>query len=321
MTNFDPALLQWLLDGDPVIRHWVQRDLLRSSEQKIQEARKAITLQGWGKSLLEMQDPEGTWGHGLYSPKWISTFYTCLLLKRLELPLQPAIGRGLEILVRANKAVDGGWGPQKTWNPSDTCVNGMLLGMLAYWGLQSSLQESLVHHLLRVQMDDGGWNCRWHKGDHHSSFHSTLSVLEGMWNYQSNQKESNLQISKALAAGIGFLLDHKLYQSHRTGAIVDQRMTRLSFPTRWRYDILKALDLFQLMQILPDDRMEPAVEVLVRKADKMGKWPLQQNHAGQVFFHLEETGHPSRINTIRALRVLQWWESRTTEVASQKKQV
>ncbi|MCB0602189.1 MAG: hypothetical protein KDC28_13215 [Saprospiraceae bacterium] len=309
MVEISPETLDWLLTGDPVILHWVHRDLMHSQPATIEQARRAIAREGWGKALLDSQDPSDTWGHGLYSPKWTSTFYTCLLLKRFDLPPVPAVLHGLEILLESNKALDGGWGPQKTWNPSDTCVNGMLLSMLAYWEIQPRFQKSLVDHLLQVTMKDGGWNCRLHKGAHHSSFHSTLSVLEGLSTFQLRQKQPDIHIDRVIRAGITFMLEHKLYQSHRTGEIVDPKMTRLSFPTRWRYDILKMLDYFQWINAPHDERMEPAIELLNLKKDIQGRWPLQQNHAGRVFFHLEKVGQPSRINTVRALRVLQWWNA------------
>jgi hypothetical protein len=39
-----------------------------------------------------------------------------------------------------------------------------------------------------------------------------------------------------------------------------------------------------------------------------GRWPIHQNYAGQVWFTMETGRQPSRWNTLRALRVLRWWE-------------
>jgi hypothetical protein len=42
-----------------------------------------------------------------------------------------------------------------------------------------------------------------------------------------------------------------------------------------------------------------------------GRWPLQNTWPGKVFFALERGGRPSRWNTLRALRVLRWWQGRS----------
>lgn len=78
----------------------------------------------------------------------------------------------------------------------------------------------------------------------------------------------------------------------------------LSYPSRWRYDILRALDYFRLAGIAYDNRMDDAMEILLKKRRKDGKWPLQSKHPGQTHFDMEEVGKPSRWNTLRALRVL-----------------
>jgi hypothetical protein len=44
-----------------------------------------------------------------------------------------------------------------------------------------------------------------------------------------------------------------------------------------------------------------------RQAD--GRWLLDRIHPGRVHFDLEDTGSPSRWNTLRALRVLDWWNA------------
>lgn len=40
-----------------------------------------------------------------------------------------------------------------------------------------------------------------------------------------------------------------------------------------------------------------------------GRWLLEKTHKGRVYFRLEQDGKPSRWNTLRALRVLKWWDS------------
>jgi len=77
---------QWMLEGDAAVRWQVLRDLLDAPDDVVARERARVATTGWGARLLALQDPEGTWAHALYSPKWTSTTYTLLLLRQLGLP-------------------------------------------------------------------------------------------------------------------------------------------------------------------------------------------------------------------------------------------
>ncbi|HCR49949.1 MAG TPA: hypothetical protein DIW24_09985, partial [Bacteroidetes bacterium] len=96
---------------------------------------------------------------------------------------------------------------------------------------------------------------------------------------------------------------HRLYKSDKTGVVIDAKMTMLSFPARWKYDILRVLDYFQQVEFPYDSRMEDALRLLMRKRKPEGWWMLQAKHPGQCHFEMEKPGQPSRWNTLRALRV------------------
>ncbi len=59
-----------------------------------------------------------------------------------------------------------------------------------------------------------------------------------------------------------------------------------------------------------DDRLRPAVDLLKEKRGPDGLWRLEHQYEARVFFHMERMGKPSRWITLRALRVLQWWDKR-----------
>lgn len=102
-----------------------------------------------------------------------------------------------------------------------------------------------------------------------------------------------------------FILQHRLFRSDRTGEIIDKKMLMLAYPSRWRYDILRALDYFQQAGVKYDTQMDDAFEILLKKRRADGSWSLQARHPGQSHFEMEKTGEASRWNTLRALRVLQ----------------
>jgi len=101
---------------------------------------------------------------------------------------------------------------------------------------------------------------------------------------------------------------HRLFRSHRTGAIINPLFTRFSFPPRWHYDILRALDYFQAVNAPRDRRLAEAVEIVRGARGEDGRWPLQNCYKGRTYFVLERLGAPSRWNTLRAMRVLKWWD-------------
>ena len=164
--------------------------------------------------------------------------------------------------------------------------------------------------LLSEHMNDGGFNCFSNRqGAVHSSLHSTLSVLEGILEYSANGYEYRLtELTHVAAEAREFILRHKLFRSDRTGAIIDKKMLMLSYPPRWHYDILRALDYFQAAGIAFDPRMQDAIDVLMKKRRADNRWPLQARHPGQTHFEMEKTGEPSRWNTMRALRVLKHFD-------------
>ena len=108
-TAPSPALVAWLLDGDPSVRWQVLRDLLGAPDDEVAAERERVATSGWGARLLAMQDADGRWAGGPYSPKWTSTTYTLLLLQRLGLPgSDPRAHVGCQLLWDGAARHDGG---------------------------------------------------------------------------------------------------------------------------------------------------------------------------------------------------------------------
>lgn len=309
-TQPGPGVVDWLLAGDPAIRWQTQRDLLGAEPEVWQRERRAVADSGWGARVLREQAPDGRWGGGIYTPKWTSTTYSLILLRRLGLePGHPAAARGCEILLARGDSIDGGIDLSAGLDRSETCVTGFLLALVSYFGLVSPRTNEIIDYLLREQMPDGGWNCLRYRGATHSSFHTTINVLEGLRLHAQVHGERAQEVEAAEARAREFFLRHALYRSHRTGAVAKEVFTRFSFPPRWHHDVLRTLDYFRESGAAYDPRLEDPIALLVRKRRKDGTWPLQNRHPGRTFFEMEAVGGPSRWNTLRALRVLRWWES------------
>ncbi len=303
-TIFPDPLIRWLLDGDVAIQYQVHRDLLDEERPDLQAR---IASEGWGAQFLAARQPEGHWGRGFYQPKWISTHYTLLDLKHLCIaPDHPQIRASIDHILAFYKAADGGINPGKTIHTSDVCISGMILDYAAYFGMPIEPLQSVVDFLIAVQMPDGGFNCESNQhGAVHSSLHSTISVLEGTAEYLARGYTYRAAELDAIAPQAReFVLQHRLFRSDRTGEVINPRFLMLSYPSRWFYDILRALDYFSTAGVGYDPRMHDALDVLRQKRRQDGSWPLQAKHAGQVHFDMETPGQPSRWNTLRALRVL-----------------
>lgn len=297
-------LIDWLLAGDVAIQYQVHRDLL---DEERPDLRARIATEGWGAQFLAARRPDGHWGRGFYQPKWTSTHYTLLDLKHLGVaPDHPQIRESVAYVLVHHKGADGGVNPSRTIPQSDICVCGMALNYACYFGAAPELLASVVDYILAQQMADGGFNCERDRfGARHSSLHSTISVLEGIAEYLANGYTYRAAELDAVARQAQeFVLQHRLFRSDRTGAIINPGFLLLSYPSRWYYDILRGLDYFRGVGAADDPRMQDALDVLRQKRRKDGAWPLQANHPGQVHFDMETPGQPSRWNTLRALRVL-----------------
>ena len=296
--------IAWLLEGDVSIQYQVYRDLLAIEKP---ELRDRIATEGWGAQFLSCRQKEGHWGQRFYQPKWISTHYTILDLKNLAIsPNNYEIKQSIVQVIQKLKSPDGGILPIGKEKKSDVCVNGMFLNYAAYFLIKEDDLKSIVDFLLAEHMQDGGFNCNSNTiGARHSSVHSTISVIEGILEYGKNGYGYRLaELQDAAEKSREFLLRHRLFRSDRTGNIIDKKMLMLSYPSRWKYDILRALDYFQFAGINYDPRIQDALDILQKKRRKDDTWPLQAKHPGQTHFDMEKTGGSSRWNTLRALRVL-----------------
>jgi len=299
------AVVKWLLDGDPSIRWQVMRDLTDAPGEAVAAERSRVSSEGWGADLLARQTPDGHWGddqqHG-----WMTTNDALALLK--ELGADPAGGKVQKAIGLVRDRI--------TWHQLDgrpffegeteACINGRILGAGAYFGAASN---KLVDRLLDEQLADGGWNCEA-PGSKRSSFHSTICVLEGLLEYERAEGPTTA-VTDARARGEDYLLQRRMLRSLTSGEVIDKRWTRFSFPVVWHYDVLRGLDYLRSAGGKPDERAAEAVAMVEKRRHQNGRWPLNgihADHANRLSFDVETgVGSASRWNTLRGLRVLDWY--------------
>jgi hypothetical protein len=299
---------EWLLDSDPSIRWQVLQDLADTPADAVAAERSRVAAEGWGARLLGLQGEGGDWSGGTYSQSWTSTTYTLLLLRHLGLdPVSPqartAVGR-----IRDHVAWTEWDGLPFFSGEVETCINGMILALNAYFGVLGTGSDRLVNRLLGEQLDDGGWNCLAPEESRRSSFNTTISVLEGLLELERSAGP-DAAVSAARARGAEYLLERRLFRRLSTGEVVKSNWLLFSFPPRWHYDVLRGLEYLRSAGVEPDERCSEAIQLLLKKRSADGRWPLENPHAGEDHFEMEPgPGEPSRWNTLRALRVLRWYD-------------
>jgi len=309
-----PAQIKWLLDSDPAIRWQVMRDLTDEAPDAIAAERSRIATEGWGAQLLARQLPAGHWGGGRH---WdLIATWSLVVLK--DLGLDPASKQARRMIDRVEKRLVFKPLNNRPYleGETDPCINGRILGLGAYF---KEPNDALVDQLLSEQLEDGGWNCEAPKR-RRSSFHTTICVLEGLLAYErvKNEREGRKAgrelkaVVKARKKAEDYLLDRRMFRSLRSGAVIDKRWLRFTYPTFWHYDVLRGLDYLRDAGIKPDSRVDEAIEVVMKRRHQNGRWPLNLLHPEKIPLAMETAvGSASRWNTLRALRVLRWYsESR-----------
>lgn len=307
------AVLDWLLDSDPSIRWQVLRDLTDADDQTVAAERARIADEGWGARLLALQGDTGDWGGETYSAPvsrnpdvqpWTSTAFTLQLLRQFGIdPADDRVRRAVA-LVREN----GRWeydGSRFFDGEVEPCINGMTVAIGAYFGEDV---RPIVARLLTEPLDDGGWNCEAEFGSTRSSFNSSISVLEGLLEYE-DRFGATPEITAARVRAHEYLLDRHLMRRLSTGQTINEHWLEFSFPVRWHYDVLRGLDYLRAAGVRRDERLAEPIALVESKRSADGRWMLENTYPGAVHFELEEgDGRPSRWNTLRALRVLDWYQ-------------
>jgi hypothetical protein len=312
-THGREVLVDWLLEGDPAIRWQALQDLRDAPAGDVAFERARVEHDGWGARLLALEDPDGPWAGGACFPAsytraepgqpWTATMHTLQTLQILGLdPTSEAAQRAVRLI-----AENGRWenaGQPYFDGEVEPCINGRTIEAGAYFSVDVG---EVVERVVGERLPDGGWNCEAENGSVRSSFDTTINVLDGLLEFE-RATGGSLQSRMARHSGEEYLLQRGLFRRRSTGDVVQPDYLEFAFPYYWHYDVLRALDYFRRSGASPDPRMAEAVAVVQSKRQPDGRWLLDRIHPGRVYFDIEgDVGGPSRWNTLRALRVLEWW--------------
>ena len=310
-------VIDWLLDSDPAIAWQAMRDLTDASPSAIAAARARVPREGLGAEILARQESDGSWRRS-GAPAWLPTLFTLQLLRAT------GVDRTEPVVERAVARLDSSlrWNNQDCWElraaalggnsffegEVEPCINGGVLALGGYFGRPT---QSLARRLAGEQLEDGGWNCEAPKSTR-SSFHTTICVLEGLLEYERAVGRAP-EIAAVRRRGEEYLLERRLFRRRSTGEVANPEFLELAFPPRYHYDILRALDYFRAAAVRdaakPDPRISEAVHLIEGRKQADGRWLLDRAYDEALGLPLsEKVGEPSRWNTLRAMRVLRWYE-------------
>jgi hypothetical protein len=307
--------LDWLLGADPAIRWQAMRDLTDAPADQVATERAHVATEGWGDRLLALRRADGLWDIGKPDTEW-PTLIAFLTLR--EMGVDPASEEARNAIGAVR---DMTWhNPWAEWDGQpvfagevEPCINGRVVTVGSYFGLDVT---GIVERLLGEQMADGGWNCEQENGSTRGAFATTINVLEGLSEHERSTGGS-AEVAAALERGQAYLLDRRMLRRLSTGELINPEYSLFSFPTGYHYDALRGLDHLRTAGVAPDARVDEAIELVRSKRDADGRWPLENLHEDELVnarlrdldFDMDERERrPSRWNTLRALRVLDWYE-------------
>jgi hypothetical protein len=304
------TVIDWLCDADPAIRWQVMRDLTHEQADAIAAERSRIATEGWGARLLALQAADGQWGGRPWSHDWTDTFHVLELLRRLGLDpaseeARRAIGLVRDHVTWRDPVFETPWADNRFFEGEvEPCINGNVVATGSYFGVDMT---PLVARLLGEQLPDGGWNCEVENGATVSSVETTINVLEGLLQHERATGGST-EVGESRRRGEEYLLERRLFRRKSTGEVIDPGWLRFSFPHWYHYDILRGLEYLRDAEVTPDERVAEAIGFVEAARNSDGRWPLQNVHAGEAHIHMDDgEGTPSRWNTLRATRVLDWF--------------
>ena len=308
------SVMKWLTEANqPAVRYLAMRDLMGVDGSELRDARKEITTRGWVEEILRTRHEGGYWAdkENLYRPKYYSTNWMLLILSDLGVNRElPWVAESAEMWRDAYSRPDGGF-DQPGSEKSELCLVGNTARALVKFGYQDDPRvKSAFEWLVRNQKPNGGWHC-WGKN-------GVIDGWEGMSAFAAYPRQKwTRSMKEAVERGLEFYLERRLL---RQGGRYDPWF-RLHFPYQYYFDVLVGLEFVTALGRGDDPRAAAAVKTLKGKRRRDGRWLMDAVHpdylnAGKLPrwwpkyshrlrpFSLEKAGAPSKMITLRALRVL-----------------
>lgn len=319
MARADPV--DWLLEEDqPAIRYLALTQLLhrRATDPEVQEARAQIPTKGWAADILARRDPAGWWvrDRSLYRPKYVSTNWNLLALSDLGATKAiPEVRASCELWMDRSPLTGGGVGGFSNGNGHHCYTGNMARALIRFGYAEDPRVRRAMEWLVETANPKGGWSCfSFTKGP---SASRNLDSWEGLSAFAAYPRSRWTEAMKGSAERAAeFFLEREL---HRQGTRYEP-WYRAHWPVHYYYDLLVGLDVLTELGYGDDPRLGFALDWLKGKRRPDGRWNLDVDHpdvgprAEEWYIQhpkdrptplaFETPGRPSKMVTLRALRVL-----------------
>lgn len=334
--------LSWLLEPDPLdpgVRTVALRDLLDqpADAPEVIAAQAAVMQSGPVPAMLAAQAADGYWvepGAGYY-PKYTGTVWQIIFLAQLGADgRDPRVRAGCEYVLDHARAPYGGFSAGGN-SGLIHCLQGNLAAALLDLGwLGDPRLDAALDWLARSITGDGiapaekkdaairyyrsgnsapGFACS--ANNHLPCAWGAVKAMLALSKVPEAARTS--AIRAAIAVGAEFLLSSDpAVADYPMGFAVkpSQSWFRFGYPIGYVTDVLQTLEVLTALGYGDDARLRPALELVLSKRDKQGRWKLEYTYNGKTWAEIEEKGKPSKWVTLRALRVLKGCTPRSSSL-------
>ncbi len=316
----------WLLERDnPSVRFWALQDLEGRSpvDSEVVAAQEAVMGSPPVKAILGKQEAGGWWvgEKDMYNPKYTATTHSLRILAELGAKRTPAMERGVEQIFRFQR--DSGHflvvlpatekGRASAVNDG-CCIDGNILHYLIHFGY---LDDPRTRRLLGFTVgyhdaEGAGWRCRSYPINPAAVFPKNCYMGATKMLHALSlipPKKRSREIQAVIDREVENILENGVYSYLRNpdGSRKDKAgWKRFGFPLFYQADVLEVLDTLTRLGV-HDDRMRPAVDLVLDARQPDGRWLLENTFNGKMWVDIEEKGAPSKWITLRALRTLKRW--------------
>ncbi len=330
MKEWKPVLkgetIGWLLeDNNPSVKYFTLTDILdrSQSDAEVEKAKREIMQFGVVPEILSKQNKDGFWEDSkrFYTAKYKGTVWQLIILAELGADgKNEKIKKAVEFIIgNSQDPQSGGFSTYESVKGGGVlhsyvipCLTGNLVFSLICLGyLEDPRVQKGIDYILRYQrFDDGigsipqGWpydNLTMCFGKHscHMGVVKSLKALA-----EIPPERRTVKVKEVIKVGVEYLLAHRIFRkSHNLDSVSKPGWLKLGFPLMYQDDILEILGILTKLGY-KDERMNDALEVLISKQDKKGRWKLESTFNGKFQVDIEEKGKPSKWITLNALRVL-----------------
>ena len=302
------AALPWLLEKEnPSVRYFALKDLFGKQEDDpdVREAKQAIMESGPVLKILSLQKPEGWWTdpEGMFTPIYRGSAWQLAFLAELGAdPEHPKVKKGVDyVLDKIMKREGAGIAAKRSAFINVNCYLGVALEAFIRLGrLNDERVQAGIAYACEL-VTQGKLKCRYRQNL--SCPWGGEKELRALARIPEEKRTSEGEAAMGKIAE--FLLKYDLVRAaYPRKKRVSGHWFQFAFPRTYNADILEVLDTLALAGYGREKKLGPAIEFMLFKQEKDGRWKMETSYNGKMLADIEEKGKPSKWITLRALRVL-----------------